>query len=140
MERRQDSIELQVILWKSKDKKAFLTSFFGYDDRKLGMQFYNKLYIGESIKHPKRVKWKLRVAAGQFNVHLITISENGDNQLECFHNGLLKQKVFRRQRLFVVGIAADYEEAIGLIEQITADCVNETGTGNIKAFLLDKSS
>lgn len=104
------------------------------------MRFYNKLYVGESIEHPKRVKWKLRVAAGQFNVHLITISQNGDNQLECFHNGLLKQKVFRRQDHFVVGIAGNYEEAISLICQITEECVSATGTADIKAFLLNESS
>ena len=101
------------------------------------MRFYDKLYVGESIKHPERVKWKLRVAAGQFQVYLITISQNGDNQLECFHNGLLKQRIFRRQNYFVVGLAGNYSEAVGLIEQITQDCVNATGTGNIKAFLLD---
>ena len=101
------------------------------------MHFYDKLYVGESVKHPERVKWKLRVAAGQFQIYLIIISQNGDNQLECFHNGLLKQKIFRRQNYFVVGLAGNYSEAVGLIEQITQDCVNATGTGNIKAFLLD---
>lgn len=104
------------------------------------MRFYDKLYVGESIKHPSRVKWKLRVAAGQFNVHLITISNAGMNQLECFHNGLLKQKVFRRQDLYVVGIAGCYEEAISLICRITQDCVDATGGADIKAFLLNESS
>ena len=104
------------------------------------MRFYNKLYVGESIKHPQRVKWKLRIAAGQLRVYLITISQNGDNQLECFHNGLLKQKLFDRQNLFVVGIAGSYKEALGLIENITKDCVEATKTANIKAFLLNESS
>ena len=112
-------------------------------DRLIGsfsMRFYNKLYVGESIKHPERVKWKLRVAAGQFHVHLITLSENGDNQLECFHNALLKQKVFRRQDYFVVGIAGNYEEALSIICRITEECVNATGTADLKAFLLNESS
>ena len=102
------------------------------------MRFHSKLYIGESIKHPNRVKWKLRVGAGQLHVHVIVISHNQSNQLECFHNALLKQKVFRRQKLLVVGIAGDYTEAFDLIRQITEECVRETGSGNIKAFLLNK--
>ena len=117
-----------------------MTSFFGYDDRKLSMRFHDRLYIGESIKHPEIVKWKLRVAAGQFNVHLIVISQNQNNQLECFHNALLKQKYFRRQDLYVIGIAGNYEEAIELIRCITEDCIQTTGSGNIKAFLLNEES
>lgn len=104
------------------------------------MRFHDRLYVGDSIRHPELVKWKLRVAAGQFQVQLIVISNNNDNQLECFHNALLKQKAFRRQKLFVVGIAGNYKEAIELIRQITEDCVRETGTGNVKDFLLSKKS
>lgn len=104
------------------------------------MRFHKKLYVGESIKDLKRVKWKLRVGAGQFDVHLITISQNGDNQLECFHNGLLKQKVFRKQKHIVVGVAGSGEEAFDLIKRITDDCVKTTGTADIKAFLLNESS
>ena len=100
------------------------------------MRFHNNLYLGESIKHPELVKWKLRVAAGQFKVHLLVISQNGNDQLECFHNALLKQKFFRRQDLYVVGIAANYDEAVALIQRIAEECVKETGTGNIKEFLL----
>ncbi len=103
------------------------------------MRFYNKLYVGESIKKPERVKWKLRVAAGQFQVYLITLSQSDEDQLECFHNGLLKQKVFRKQDFFVIGIAGNYEEALSLIKQITQECVEATGTGNIKEFLLNES-
>lgn len=104
------------------------------------MRFHKNLYVGKSIKHPDRVKRKLRVAAGQFQVYLITISSNGNNQLECFHNALLKQKIFYRQDHLVVGIAGSYEEALSLILQITEECVNATGTGNIKEFLLNESS
>jgi len=104
------------------------------------MRFYDKLYIGESIKHPLVTKWKLRIAAGQFHVHVIVISQNGDNQLECFHNALFKQKSYRKCDFLVVGIAGDYSEAIELITKITQDCVNETGNANVKQFLLNDRS
>ena len=104
------------------------------------MRFHKRLYIGESIKHPNKVKWKLRVGAGQLHVYVIVMSNNQSNQLECYHNGLLKQKFFRGQKLLVVGIAGDYTEAVSLITQITEECVKETGTGNIKDFLLKEKS
>lgn len=104
------------------------------------MRFHKKLYLGESIKHPMVTKWKLRVAAGQFHVHVIVISDNGSNQLECFHNSLLKQKYYHKQDFLVVGIAGDYNEAIDIITKITEDCVAKTGTGNVKQFLLNETS
>ncbi len=104
------------------------------------MRFYDKLYLGESIKHPLVTKWKLRVAAGQFQVYVIVISNNGDNQLECFHNALLKQKSFHKQDFLIVGIAGNYKEAVELITRITQDCVSKTGSGNLKEFLLNEIS
>ncbi len=104
------------------------------------MRFHDKIYYGESIKHPLITKWKLRVAAGQFHVHVIVISENGSNQLECFHNALLKQKSYHERDFLVVGIAGNYAEAVDLITKITEDCVLKTGTGNVKQFLLDELS
>ena len=102
------------------------------------MRFYKYLYVGETIKNVNLVKWKLKHAAGMLDVHLITISFNNDDQLDCFHNGLLKQKIFRNVDYYVVGIANGREEAISLIQEITNDCIEATGTGNIKQYLLDR--
>ena len=102
------------------------------------MRFHKNLYLGESIKHPQITKWKLKVAAGQIHVHVIVISENGDNQLECFHNALLKQKAYHRRNFLVVGIAGDYSEAVDIITKITRDCVAQTGNANLKQFLLNE--
>ena len=102
------------------------------------MRFHYNLYVGNSIKHPELTKWRLRVAAGQFKVYVIVISDNGSNQLEIFHNALLKQSAYHRKDLLVVGIAGDYSEAVSLVTQITEECVISTGTANIKDFLLMK--
>lgn len=100
------------------------------------MRFYKYLYVGETIKNVNLVKWKLKHAAGMLDVHLITLSLNDSDQLDCFHNALLKQKVFRSVDYYVVGIANGRAEAISLIQQITDDCIEATGTGNIKQYLL----
>lgn len=102
------------------------------------MRFHKNLYIGNSIKYPILTKWKLRVAAGQLRVYIIVISENGDNQLEIFHNSLLKQKYIYSRNLLVVGIASDYNEAVDIITRITQDCVSKNGAGNVKQFLLSE--
>ena len=68
------------------------------------------------------------------------ISENGDNQLECFHNALLKQKAYHSRDFLVIGIAGDYSEAVDIITKITQDCVTRTGGANVKQFLLNEIS
>lgn len=99
------------------------------------MKFSKNLYLSNSIRHLSRIKWRLRTGRGQLNIYLLTISNSSD-QLDCFHNALLKQRFFRQQPLMVVGIAADYSEAIMLIEQITQEVYDKTGCADIKKYLL----
>ena len=103
------------------------------------IKFYKNLYISESIHNPKRIKWKLKTGTGQLNVYLISLS-NCSDQLDCFHNGLLKQKYFHKLDLKVVGIAASYTEAIDLIQTILKDVIKETGNVDMKTYLLSHFS
>lgn len=99
------------------------------------MRFYKNLYVGETIKNVNLVKWKLKHAAGQFDAYLITLSENDSDQLNIFHNSMLKQKLFRSVDYKVVGIANGRAEALTLVKKMTDDCMEATGTGNIKEYL-----
>lgn len=100
------------------------------------MKFYKHLYIGDSIKNPEIVKWKLRINSGQLSVFVIALAK-GDDQLELYHAGLLKQKLLRRYfPPYIIGIAGGREEAMGIIEKITSDCYALTGNANLKDYLL----
>lgn len=99
------------------------------------MRFYKNLYKGDSIKNVESVKWKLKHGAGQLDIYLITLSMGEEDQLNIFHNAMLKQKIFRKIDYQVVGIAKGREEAMNLVKQITDDCLKETGTANIKEYL-----
>ncbi|MCL2253842.1 MAG: hypothetical protein FWC09_05295 [Lachnospiraceae bacterium] len=101
------------------------------------IKFYKHLYIGESIKNPEKVKWKLKVNAGQLSIFVITLAE-GSDQLEFYHAAFLKQKILRKHlKPYVVGIAGGREEAFLIIEGIVSECFEATGDANLKNYLLE---
>lgn len=101
------------------------------------MKFYKYLYIGDTVSNPFRTKRKLKHHAG-VQAFVITIASGAD-QLEIMHSAYLKQKYFRFHPPVVVGIAADYDEAVQLVIQITQESLETTGNCNLKAYLKMKA-
>ena len=99
------------------------------------MKFYKKLYVGESIKNPNKVKWKLRHNAGQFKVYVIALAE-GDGQLEIYHCAFLQQKYCKKNPPYVIGIAGDYKEAVNIVIRITEEAIEKLGSPQLKKYLL----
>ena len=56
--------------------------------------------------------------------------------LEFYSSMLLKQHIFDREELFVVGIADGYMDALYMVERITDDVFRETGNAEIRQYLL----
>lgn len=101
------------------------------------MKFYKHLYIGDTVTNPARVKWKLKYHAGT-QVYVVSIAPGAD-QLEIFHAAYLKQRYYRYHPPIIVGIASDYEEAVQIIVQIAQECVEVTGSCNLKEYLKQKA-
>ena len=101
------------------------------------MKFYKYLYIGDTVKEPAKVKRKLKLHAGQL-LYVLCLA-NGDDQLEIYHCAYLKQPYYRYHPPVIVGIASDYEEAVGLVLKITKECLAATGGCNLKAYLKQKA-
>ncbi len=101
------------------------------------MKFYRYLYVGDGVKNPQRVKWKLKRHAG-VQVYVIALAPSPD-QLEIYHSAYLKQKYYRHHPPIIIGIAASYEEAVDLIVKITQECVEALGNCNLKEYLKQKA-
>lgn len=99
------------------------------------MKFYSRLYVGKSIRNPEKVKWKLQHNAGQFSVYVIALARTED-QLDIFHCGMLKQRCYDRDQLFVAGLAGSREEAIDLVVDMMEETVRRTGEADIRKYLL----
>lgn len=101
------------------------------------MKFYKNLYIGEGIKNPNKVKWKLRRNAGQLSIYVIAAAP-GDDQLEIYHCAFLQQKYYKKHSPYIVGIASGYEEAVDMVVKLTQDAIEQTGSPDLKKYLLQK--
>ena len=101
------------------------------------MKFYKYLYVGDTVTDPAKIKWKLKHHAG-VNVYVVAIA-SAEDQLEIFHSAYLKQKYYRYHPPIIVGIAFGYEEAVQIIVKITQECVESTGSCNLKEYLKQKA-
>ena len=103
------------------------------------MRYYRYLYLSEGLKKRKTgslQSWKKR--SFQMDIYLITLSCNGNNQLEIWNSVLFLQPSFPQTDHFVVGITKGYEEALELVEQITKEVYNETKGADIRSYILNK--
>lgn len=101
------------------------------------MKFYKYLYIGDTVTDPAKVKRKLKRHAG-VNVYVVTIA-SGNDQLEIYHSAYLKQRYYRYHPPVVVGLASGYEEAVQIILKITQECLDATGSCNLKEYLKQRA-
>lgn len=100
------------------------------------MRWYHKLYIGKTARNKRyKIVWKVKHRAGMLGVYLITLASNKENLLEILDSSLLLQPHYKKEDVFIVGIACGYEEAVEVVTKIIAELYNETGNFDIRQFL-----
>lgn len=67
-------------------------------------------------------------------IYFITLASNEENLFDIFHAAHLKQPAFARQKLYVVGIAAGYEEALELVQRMAEDIYRATGGFRVREY------
>ena len=101
------------------------------------MKFFNKLYLSHDYSNRKEeLIDKLEHNKVEMETYLVVLSQSEKNHLDVFHAVHLKQGIFERIDLFVVGIAKGQMEAYELVEIIVRDVYNETGATDIKEYIL----
>lgn len=98
------------------------------------MKFYKNLYLGDTIKNPNKVKWKLRLGSVQPTIYVIVLSK-GRDQMEIYHSGFLRQKYYRKHPPYIIGISSGYEEAVDIVVKIIQEALQASGSPDIKKFL-----
>lgn len=104
---------------------------------RLNLQYSPKLYLGESIMEEKleKIKEKLETKPLLSSVFVLTISKNASDQLEIYSARQLVQHYYQENPPCVIGLAADYEEALALVEQIVKECLDSRGDCKLKEYL-----
>ena len=102
------------------------------------MEFYKELYISENLKKNKdRIIEKLKKNKIQFRCYIISLTENPKNQLEFYDSLMLMQKNYKKENLFIVGIANGYDGALEIIEKITEETYAKQGDADIRRFIMN---
>lgn len=100
------------------------------------MKYYFNLYWSEDlVGKEKDILTRLKHEKILLNKYIIATTENDTNHLEFFDSVLLKQKLIKRDDLFVVGIAEGYAGALEVVQKITQDTLDATKETDIREFL-----
>ena len=59
---------------------------------------------------------------------------------EYFHNGILKQKALHKRDMDIVGLAGSADECIELVEKITANVFEATGSYDIYQYMMQEQA
>lgn len=98
------------------------------------MKFYNNLYIGNTLKKPKKIIRKLKKYAKLNNVWLIAYEEE-NRRLEIYHCFMLQQPYYKTNPPYIVGIAGSQEEANQIICRIADEALRKTNTADLTSYL-----
>lgn len=92
------------------------------------MEWYEHLYIGEKAKK-RRFAIIQGIRDGVFDprAYVITPPQNGNNILDIYPAAMLLLPPYRDQELLILGIAADYWEALVVTRDIVEDIYQRTG-------------
>ncbi len=103
------------------------------------VSYSENLYLSESIKEKKlnRIKRNIRQGRGRFDLYIISLSNNANDQLDIFHNSMFKQKLYRKFDIRIVGLAKSYDESLMLVERILQDTLEANHNADMKHYLME---
>ena len=101
------------------------------------LTYHPELYLGKGIKRKKLDKLKRRLEKRPLlsGVTLITLSRNPIDQLEIYEARQLQQSYYKKYPPFVVGLAADRQDAVEVVRLIVQECMDKRGDCALKEYL-----
>ena len=101
------------------------------------LTYHPKLYLGKGIKRKKLDKLKKQLEKRPLlsGVILITLSRNPIDQLEIYEARQLQQSYYKKYPPFVVGLAADRQDAVEIVKLIVQECMDKRGDCALKEYL-----
>lgn len=103
------------------------------------MKYYFNMYISEELVEKKaEILQKIENNQIQLNKYVIVLAKNEKNHLEFYDTALLRQDIFDKDSLFLIGLAEGYSGSAKMIEKITQEVLDESGGTDIRGYLLRK--
>lgn len=100
------------------------------------MKWYDRLYLGDSVRNPHKIKWKINHNAGTIDIYVIAFASNEKNLLDVIPSWELMQRGYPgKDQMKIIGLAKGREEAFMLVRAIVDEVYQNTGNTDIKAYL-----
>ncbi len=99
------------------------------------MKLYPRLYIGKSVKNPDKLIHKLQRHAKFLDFYVIILAKNTSDQLEIHKAKYLSLKYYRKNPPYVIGIAGNFDEAVGLVQKIAEEAYAAREDCALKEYL-----
>ena len=100
------------------------------------MKFYKNLYVSDGYKK-KKEELVQRIKNGKYplSAFVLALIEQGENQMEFYPTAMLYQGYLLTDNIFVVGLAESYMDAVYMVEEITRELYEKTGTADIRSYI-----
>lgn len=100
------------------------------------MKFYKNLYVSDGYKKKKeKLVQKMKDGKYPLSAFVLVLIENGPNQMEFYPAAMLYQGYLTADNLYVVGLAESYMDAVYMVEEITREVYESTGTADIRSYM-----
>lgn len=97
--------------------------------------FHSKLYVASELAAEQRkVIKKLKQGKLQIGVYVIAIPVGEQDMLEIYPSYVLLQEAYKQMDVQVVGLAGSQSSAYEILEMMTNDCIQATGSVNIREY------
>ena len=100
------------------------------------MVWIDNLYVSDNINKKKnKIIKKIKKGKLTANKYIIALSRSDSDLLDIFQANVLKQSYYKSQDIIVIGVASGKKQSYELVKKIFDDCIEFTGTLDIKQFI-----
>lgn len=100
------------------------------------INWFDRLYVGEKARKKRyRIIQGIRRLKPNPGVYVITPASNGNNILDIYPSMELISPIYKEEDFLILGIAADYWEALEVAGHIVDDMYRKTGGFHLPAFI-----
>lgn len=99
------------------------------------MKWCKDIYVSDSVADKKRkILHNLKRGKLQINVYVITLPLTEGGIMEIYPAYIFLQKIYKKQNIYIIGLASDKNEAYDLAGRIIMECYSNTGGFDIRKY------
>lgn len=103
------------------------------------MKWCKNVYVTDDVADKKRkILHRLKAGKLQFNVYAIILPLGADGIMEIYPAYIFRQKIYKCQSVYVIGLASGREDAYKLAGEIALECYSKNKDFDIRKFIRER--